>query len=82
MRSSPSRRAVPGASRPMVSRSVAALEAEVAELRRERDRYQKVQDSNTIDLASLQKQVDGLDDRSVVVDDTVRGLHPQIGLGL
>ena len=26
--------------------------------------------------------VDGLDDRSVVVDDTVRGLHPQIGLGL
>ncbi len=43
-----------------LSRSVAALEAEVAELRRERNRFQKVRDSNTIDLASLRKQVEAL----------------------
>ena len=43
-----------------LSRAVSSLEDEVAKLRRDRDRLVKVQDSSTIDLGSLQKQVDSL----------------------
>jgi biopolymer transport protein ExbB len=46
-----------------LSKTVAALEAEVASLRKERERFQKVQDASTIDLASLRKQVGSLRDQ-------------------
>ena len=46
-----------------LSKTVAALEAEVASLRKERERFQKVEDSSTIDLASLRKQVGSLRDQ-------------------
>ena len=51
-----------------LSKAVAALEAEVAALRKERERFQKVQDASTIDLASLRKQVASLGDQ----DDFVK----------
>ena len=51
-----------------LSKTVAALEIEVAELRRQRQRFQKVEDSSTIDLASLKKQVDSLSDREEFID--------------
>ncbi|MEM9174741.1 MAG: MotA/TolQ/ExbB proton channel family protein [Myxococcota bacterium] len=43
-----------------LSKTVAALEAEVAALRTERDRALKVQDASTIDLVSLRNQVASL----------------------
>ncbi len=43
-----------------LSKSVAELEAQVAALRQDRGRLLKIQDSSTIDLASLRKQVDAL----------------------
>lgn len=46
-----------------LSRSVASLEAEVAGLRKERERFQKVQDARTIDLTTLRKQVASLEDQ-------------------
>lgn len=51
-----------------LSKAVAALEAEVAELRRERERFQKVQDASTIDLATLTKQVDTLADQEEFIE--------------
>ncbi|MGB0619028.1 MAG: MotA/TolQ/ExbB proton channel family protein [Myxococcota bacterium] len=50
-----------------LSKAVAALEAEVASLRRERERFQKVEDASTIDLASLRKQVASLGDQDEFV---------------
>ena len=46
-----------------LSQSVAKLEAQVAELRRERERYQKIQDASSIDLTALRRQVDSLSDQ-------------------
>ena len=43
-----------------LSKSVARLEDEVAQLRREQARLLKVQDSGTIDLGSLRKQVESM----------------------
>ena len=47
-----------------LSTSVSRLESQVLELRRERGRLQKLRDSTTIDLSSLRKQVDSLDEQS------------------
>ena len=46
-----------------LSKEVAGLEDEVASLRREAARLLKVQDAGTIDLGSLRKQVDGLQEQ-------------------
>lgn len=46
-----------------LSQKVAQLESEVAVLRTERERFQKVQDASTIDLSSLRKQAASLGDQ-------------------
>ena len=46
-----------------LSKKVSGLEDEVLALRRERDRLLKLRDSRTIDLSSLRKQVESLEDQ-------------------
>lgn len=50
-----------------LSKEVATLEDEVASMRREAARLLKVQDAGTIDLGSLRKQVDGLEEQDEFV---------------
>ena len=51
-----------------LSKSVARLEDQVAELRREKSRLIKTLDSSTLDLGTLRKRVDALEDQSDFVD--------------
>jgi biopolymer transport protein ExbB len=51
-----------------LSKSVASLESEVLELRREQARLLEIRDSRTLDLSSLRKEVDSLEDQEDFVD--------------
>jgi biopolymer transport protein ExbB len=51
-----------------LSRGVSKLEDEVLELRRERERLLKLRDSRTIDLSSLRKQVEALEQQEDFVN--------------
>jgi len=51
-----------------LSKSVSTLEDEVLRLRSERDRLLEIRDSRTIDLTSLEKEVDALEDQEDFVN--------------
>ena len=65
-----------------LSRTVARLEDQVARLRRDRDRLLKVQDASTIDLGSLEKQVESLAEQDEFVkarlDEFVRDFEGRL----
>jgi len=51
-----------------LSKSVSALEDEVLKLRREQERLLEIRDSRTLDLSSLHKEVDSLEDQEDFID--------------
>jgi len=55
-----------------LSRNVSELQRKVVELRQEQERLQRIQDSRTIDISTLESQVNSLTERSQFINDRLQ----------